>query len=153
MRPPPRSPSRRASPLAIAVLLCVACATAPAPAPVAVEPPAAEPAAPAAATVIQAEYVPAARVEKERPPPSRRKRDYVLSEKQYRQLGRRYGRGFQPDDCRSLCQQDEAFTRSDDGKWTWVLRCMLGRSLRDEPVVRCREDALDDAQLARIPRR
>lgn len=153
MRLPPRFSSRRASPLAIAVLLCAACATAPAPVPVADEPPAAEPEAPVAAAVIQAEYVPAVRVEKERPPPSRRKRDYVVSEKRYRQLGRRYGRGFQPDDCRALCQQDEAFTRSDDGKWTWVLRCMLGRSLRDEPVVRCREDALDDAQLARIPRR
>jgi hypothetical protein len=84
-----------------------------------------------------------------RPPPTRRRRDYVLGEKEYRALALSHPRGFQPDDCLRHCRQAAARSASEDGNWTWTLRCALKRNLRDEPVMACREEPVD----ARPPRR
>jgi hypothetical protein len=81
--------------------------------------------------------------ERERPPAQRKARQRVIGAKEYDQLARKFTHGFQPDDCLALCKADQALTR--DGDWDWVLRCKLSRSLRDEPVIACREDSVEHA--------
>lgn len=108
--------------------------------------------APVAAPEVVVEEVAAEILEEDiRPPPTRRRREYLLTEKEYRTLGKGHPRGFQPDDCRGLCKQDVARTPSEDGRWMWTLRCLLKRNLREEPVVSCREDPVDLRPRRRAP--
>ena len=115
-----------------AVLALAACATTPPPPPEAPKPAAAVEESPAGP---QYERLSAA------PPPPRRKRQYVLDEQEYLRLRQAFPRGFQPDDCTKFCRQESAYTPSEDGEWTWTLRCLLDRTIRDEPAIACREEA------------
>jgi hypothetical protein len=130
-----------------AVLL--ACATPPPPAP----PPAAEAPPPVPKFDPKAEEVvmpsverTVRNVEKKRPPPSRRSRQRMITEKEYQQYAKTYVLGFKPADCVSACKAEQAVTRADE--WDWVLRCKLGRGLREEPVMQCREEAQEPAAAA-----
>lgn len=80
-------------------------------------------------------------------PPTRRAREYLLSERDYGQLMKRFALGFSPDDCTSYCKQDTARQPTDDGGWVFVLRCLLKRNLRDEPVVACREEPTEPGRV------
>jgi len=117
----------------LAAVLLEACATTPPP------PPAKADAAPA-----EADEAPAG-PQYERlstaPPPARRRRQYVVDEKEYLRLRHAYPRGFQPEDCVAFCKQATAYTPSDDGEWIWTLRCLLDRTVRDEGAIACREEA------------
>lgn len=123
-----------------ALVLASSCASAPPPAP---EQPVAEAEIPD--EVVVASYL-AERRERRQPPPSRKKREYLVAEKEARRLARAHPLGFRLATCEQLCRQQPGLTRSDDGDWMWVLRCALGRNIRGEPVVACREDplAMDD---------
>ncbi len=82
-------------------------------------------------------------VEKRRPPPARKSRQRMITEKEYQQYARTYVLGFKPADCVAACKAEQAVTSEAD--WDWVLRCKLGRGLRDEPVMQCREEAQERA--------
>lgn len=82
-------------------------------------------------------------VEKKRPPPARRARQRMITEKEYQQYAKTYVLGFKPADCVTACKAEQAVLREDE--WEWVLRCKLGRGLREEPVMQCREEAQEPA--------
>ena len=140
--------SRLRHSLLAAIGLLAACASAPQPPPrTTLKPVEEEP----EERVVPAVARVARNIEKERPPPARRVHQRIISERDYQQLARRFTGGFKPADCVAHCKADEAFT-SDD-RWTWVLRCKLDRTFKDEPAVACREEAMEADEAARFKTR
>ncbi len=134
--------------VAIASALFLACASTPPPPPRTtlrpVEPEPEETVVPAVAHVAR-------NFEKERPPPARRVHQRIIGERDYQQLARRFAGGFKPDDCLAHCKSEAAF--SADDRWTWVLRCKLDRTFKDEPAIACREEAMEADDAARFMKR
>ncbi len=97
---------------------------------------------PATDTVVPRKY------EEPSPPPPRHHHERVISRREYLHLIRRYPLGFSPDVCRKLCRDPAALEPA--GPWTWVLRCILTRTILGEPAVACHEDAVGHAELERI---
>jgi len=137
----------RCAPLFATALVFAGCATAP--------PPPKREALPPPTITDEQLYAPVivrgtpASFEVERPPPPRRRREYLLAETEYVRTAKEFTRGPGLHACAKLCRQDEFATPSEDHRWTWMLRCQLDRNVREEPIVACREVAVEPRKAER----